>query len=65
MPDPSRQSLNSSELQSFPKIWCQVTQLNSNTVQGSQELHIHSNLLSEVFLEDSIIYCFIEDNKHI
>lgn len=37
-PDPSRQSLNSSELQPFPEIQCQVTQLNSHTVWCSQQL---------------------------
>lgn len=38
MPDPSRQSLNSSELQPFPKIHCQVAPLNSHTVWHSQQL---------------------------
>lgn len=37
-PDPSRQSLNSSELQPFPQIHCQVAPLNSHTVWHSQQL---------------------------
>lgn len=49
MPDPNRQSLNSAELQQFPKIHCQVSPLNSHTVWHSQQLPHPSQLPFEVW----------------
>lgn len=49
MPDPNRQSLNSAELQPFPKIHCQVSPLNSHTVWHSQQLPHPSQLPFEVW----------------